>query len=69
VHKLHRAWHYGLNYYLRRDIPQWSRENDTDYIVTSEAGLADLREQGVSVEPMHAPISPKAIVVIRVRWQ
>jgi hypothetical protein len=49
VHQLHRAWHYGLNYYLRQDVQPWSPEHDTAFIVTSEAGLHDLRAKKVEV--------------------
>ena len=50
VHQLHRAWHYGLNYYLRRSLPEWSeatpREN---LLVVSDAGLLDLLGRGYDV--------------------
>jgi 4-amino-4-deoxy-L-arabinose transferase-like glycosyltransferase len=65
VHQLHRAWHYGLNYYLHQEVSGWSVKNDTDYIVTSEVGLADLREQGAILGAMQVLVAPKAIVVIR----
>jgi len=64
VHQMHRAWHYGLNYYLRRDVPVWSPEEDTAFIVTSEAGLADLRARKIELELMER-VSPKAIIVGR----
>ncbi len=60
VHQLHRAWHYGLNYYLRQDVPPWSPEHDTAFIVTSEAGLHDLRTRRVEV--VAEWVNPKAIL-------
>lgn len=67
VHQLHRAWHYGLNYYLQREVPVWTPGSDTLYIVTNEAGLADLRKQDVPLSSTQMRISPRAIVAIRVR--
>lgn len=67
VHQLHRAWHYGLNYYLRQEVPVWTPESDALYIVTSEAGLADLRKQGVPLGRMQMQMSPRAIVATRLQ--
>lgn len=64
VHQVHRAWHYGLNYYLRTDIPEWSPQQSTMFMLTSEEGLDDLRSRGLRLEIIDRE-SPKAIVTIR----
>ena len=44
VHDLPRGIHYGLNFYLRRDIPRWSPEIDSQgYVFTSWKGQEKLR--------------------------
>lgn len=63
VYQLHRAWQYGMNYYLHAELPEWSPEHDTAFIVTSEAGLRDLRARGVAVSSEW--VSPKAIIADR----
>lgn len=67
VYKLHRAWHYGLNYYLKRDLPVWTPGSATDLAVTTEAGLADLEAQGKVAQVLDR-ISRQAIIV-RLREQ
>ncbi|MGH9795688.1 MAG: hypothetical protein ACRD5G_13030 [Candidatus Acidiferrales bacterium] len=67
VHKLHRAWHYGLNYYLKRDVPAWSWGDEARLVVTSEAGLADLEAQG-KVAYVLDRVARQAII-IRLREQ
>ncbi len=50
VFRLHRAWHYGLNYYLHHELPEWqpgSRGIRPEVVVTSEAGRAELESSGV----------------------
>lgn len=66
VFRLHRAWHYGLNYYMHREIPVWSPAQDTQYIVTSDAGLTELQEQGVRYRS-YAQVSRHGIAVVRER--
>jgi 4-amino-4-deoxy-L-arabinose transferase-like glycosyltransferase len=66
VFQLHRAWHYGMNYYMHQEIPVWSREQDTQYIVTTDAGLTELQEQGVRFR-FYALVSRNVIAVVRER--
>lgn len=50
VHKLHRAWHYGLNYYLHRAVPEWKEGTPQAHLlVVSDDGLLDLLSRGYRV--------------------
>jgi len=43
VYRLHRAWHYGLNFYLHRELPEWKPELAAPkWIYASEDGAAEL---------------------------
>ena len=47
---LHRAWHYGLNFYLQREIPEWKEGTAENYLlVISDEGLLDLLSRGYQV--------------------
>lgn len=62
VHQVHRAWHYGLNFYFRRDLPVWLEGQMDGVIITSDAGLLDLLARGYRVRATERP-SGRAIVV------
>ncbi len=62
VYELHRAWHYGLNYYLKREVPVWSGGTDTELVLTNEAGLAALEERGAVAEVVER-VSRQAVIV------
>lgn len=50
VHELHRAWHYGLNFYQRRALPEWTPQMPPEtLIVASDAGIQNLLERGYRV--------------------
>ncbi|MBI3405170.1 MAG: hypothetical protein HY046_06900, partial [Acidobacteria bacterium] len=50
VHLLHRAWQYGLNFYLHRSIHEWQEGDAQDcLIVVSDDGLLDLLSRGYEV--------------------
>jgi hypothetical protein len=62
-YKLHRAWQYGLEFYLRREIPVWDpSEAPPAFLVTPRAGLDDLRRRGKRVVVIERS-SRQAIVV------
>jgi len=63
VYEMHRAWRYGMNYYMHAELPEWSAERPTDYVVTSEAGLRDLQAKGLRLEPRQ--VSKRAMIVRR----
>ena len=47
VYRLHRAWHYGLNFYLQRELPEWTTTAaPSGSVYTSAEGLAELIRQG-----------------------
>lgn len=62
VHQVHRAWHYGLNFYFRRDLPPWKEGEMDGVIITSDAGLLDLLARGYRVHARERT-SGRAIVV------
>jgi 4-amino-4-deoxy-L-arabinose transferase-like glycosyltransferase len=47
VFRLHRAWHYGLNFYLHGELPVWEPSKGPARIYTTRAGLAELEKLGV----------------------
>jgi len=50
LHMVHRAWEYGLNYYLHRALPAWSPATPPDHlVVVSDEGLLDLLRHGYDV--------------------
>lgn len=63
VYRVHRAWGYGLNFYLHRELPEWTPQSPRPaWLYTSATGLVELERQG-----MHFTIversSPQAILV------
>ena len=65
VFRLHRAWHYGLNFYLHRELPEWTRQSlhgGPEWVYTTPAGLAELQRQGVSATVVDQT-SPRAWLV------
>jgi 4-amino-4-deoxy-L-arabinose transferase-like glycosyltransferase len=46
VHRLHRAWHYGLNFYLGAALPRWTEDSGPGWVYASEAGWRELEELG-----------------------
>ncbi|MCL6567081.1 MAG: glycosyltransferase family 39 protein [Acidobacteriia bacterium] len=63
AYRLHRAWHYGLNFYLERELPQWNpTEPGPAWVVTSQEGLEEMRRQGRSIFALPAH-SPRAVLV------
>ena len=62
VYQLHRAWHYGLNYYFQRELPEWTEAEVGGVIVTSGAGIRDLVGRGYLVNVVEE-VSAEAVVV------
>ena len=65
--QLNRSWNYGLAFYFRRELPEWSTENpDAALVLTNEKGLDEIikagRFQGELNEAqqgiLYVPISP-----------
>lgn len=47
VYRLRRTWHYGLNFYLGRALPEWTPEAKSGLVFTNAAGAEELRRRGV----------------------
>ncbi len=63
VYRLHRAWHYGLNFYLERELPQWNpTQPGPAWVLTSREGLEEIRRRGRSIFALPEQ-SPRAILV------
>jgi 4-amino-4-deoxy-L-arabinose transferase-like glycosyltransferase len=53
LYKLDRAWQYGLEYYLDRQIPEWTPESGGSFwLFTNEAGCRDIRRRGMECTPV-----------------
>jgi len=63
--RLHRAWQYGLNFYLRREVPQWdasrSGSNGT-IVVMPEKSLPEFSATGAQIVRTQR-VSPQAVIV------
>ena len=63
VYALHRAWHYGLNYYLHRRLPELRQTGPLPpFVVTTEHGVRALRANGVDARVVER-ISEEAVIV------
>ena len=47
VYEISRAWQYGVNYYLAREIPEWAPQQRRVWVITNDAGASELRRLGV----------------------
>jgi 4-amino-4-deoxy-L-arabinose transferase-like glycosyltransferase len=66
--KLQRSWQYQLNFYLHREIVEWSPSVAGDAtVVTSEKNLEEL-ERKAQIVAVIAKQSPEAEVVVVRRW-
>jgi len=60
---LHRAWHYGLEYYLRRPVPEWSmRDHAGSIVVTTPGGMRAMQALGASLRVLRQ-VSEDAVLV------
>ena len=64
MYRLHRAWDFGLDYYLHRELPEWASDVFVGpaLVVTNEDGVEELRDQDVSVQILHH-VSREGILV------
>jgi len=47
AYRLHRAWRYGLNFYLGQELPEWNPQTSQPaWLYTSAEGRAELERQG-----------------------
>ena len=62
-HGLHRAWQYGLEYYLRGPVAAWPHGDSTDMlVVTTTRGMREMQLAGVSVVLLQS-VSDEALLV------
>ena len=62
--ELHRTWHYGLEYYLGRQVLEWNRQDPTASIVmTTDRGMRTMRTQGARLRVLQR-VSRDALLVL-----
>jgi 4-amino-4-deoxy-L-arabinose transferase-like glycosyltransferase len=67
--KLHRSWQYQLNFYLRREIPEWSPHIAGEAVVVTGAKNLEELEKSAQVIAVVSEQSPQAeVVVVRPRF-
>jgi 4-amino-4-deoxy-L-arabinose transferase-like glycosyltransferase len=63
VYRLHRAWHFGLNFYLKRELPLWQPDREgTAWVFTSQEGQKEIQARGRTIFLLPSP-SPEAVLV------
>jgi 4-amino-4-deoxy-L-arabinose transferase-like glycosyltransferase len=64
IFQLHRAWHYGLNFYMDRELPEWTPAALKPTLVyTNGTGLEMLEGSGRPIH-LYDRTSPQAILVL-----
>ena len=64
AYALHRAWHYGLEYYLDRPVPEWDRQDPvTAVVMTTDRGMQAMRTHGARLRVLRR-ISDDAVLVL-----
>lgn len=62
--RLHRAGHFGLNFYLQHELPEWRPETPRPtWVFTNSVGAAELERRSLRVSFVDRT-SPKALLVI-----
>ena len=46
--RLQRAWQFGLNFYLRRELQEWNPAEPVGYVLTSPTGIQELKRSRIS---------------------
>jgi len=46
--RLQRAWQFGLNFYLRRELQEWNPAEPAGYVLTSPTGIQELKRSRIS---------------------
>ena len=74
VYGISRAWHYGVNFYLAREIPDWAPQWGHTWVITNDGGGDELRRMGIRpleeqrisrqatvlhIELLPAPVGPR----------
>ena len=64
AYQLHRARHFGLEYYLGRPVPEWSRQDPVGSVVmTTERGMRAMQINGASLRVLRR-VSDDAVLVL-----
>ena len=67
--KLQRSWQYQLNFYLRREIPEWSASVAGEaVVVTGAKNLEELEKSAQVIEVVSEQSSEAEVVVVRPRF-
>jgi 4-amino-4-deoxy-L-arabinose transferase-like glycosyltransferase len=70
IYRLPRAWQYGLDFYLGRDLREWSPDDlNAALVLTTPGGLANLRRAGYTQGALNEPYETIVLVPIPVRPQ
>jgi 4-amino-4-deoxy-L-arabinose transferase-like glycosyltransferase len=63
VFKMPRGWHYALNFYVHREVPEWTpATRGNAIVVTNEAGLAELKKDAEILKNV-SPFSPETQIL------
>ena len=64
AYELHRAWHYGLDYYLDRQVPEWNRQAPVGSVVmTTDRGMQAMQTSGARLRVLRR-VSDDAVLVL-----
>ena len=70
IYEMPRAWQYGLDFYLERDVGEWSPEDpNAALVLTTPRGLQNLQRQGYVEKGLNEPYEKIVFVPIPVRPQ
>lgn len=70
TYQLPRSWQYGLDFYVRRDLPEWSPDNlRAALVLTTRKGLAKLEQDGYVQGAVNEPYQEIVLVPIPIRPQ
>jgi hypothetical protein len=64
VSELKRDWHYGLNYYFGRDLPEWTPgEPLPEWLFTNEKNAIELRRFGDRIHEVSRVGAPSVVLI------
>jgi len=68
AYRLHRAWHYGLNFYLHRRVDEWAPESRTTALVctTERQAVRDILSRGYNIPTFTVPGGPTKMFLLQV---
>jgi hypothetical protein len=64
VYRIPRGWHYGLNFYFDKELPEWTPQPGNSWVITNDAGSYDLRRLGA--HPVEERRISRQATVVRV---